>query len=501
MDTDKYDYIMTYSFPCQDLSLAGKLAGLKKGSGTRSGMLWEVERILEELEEKPQILLMENVPAILNVKNKEDFQNWMLKLEELGYSNYVDVLNAKDYGVPQNRERCFMISILGDYNYTFPKKEKLKLRLKDLLEENVDEKYFLSDKIINFFKENSINNEQKGNGFRFTPITRQKSKIAKCITTRNGSRMDDNFIIEDLCHKALRETLQMNEVDEFSYIDAYNRTIKNDGITKTITTRTNPSNNTFICVPTVVRVGNYSPSGHNAATIVDSDGLAPTVMENHGTITAIAIKNNTKQGYLLAEEGDAVDISGRMQWHRGTVQKETSLTITTAGGENVGVVVNNSPKLISGLGEMKSNNGTQFYQQDRIYDGNGIAMCHPAGISGCSYMYAFYENKKCKNCYNCQYFYEDTFCGFNQPMCKKIGSLFNKENFAKNCSDYIYKEPINFNNLRIRKLTPRECFRLMGVLDSDYDKVVKNQSNASLYHLAGDSIVVDVLYHIFKKLL
>ena len=128
VDTDKYEYIMTYSFPCQDLSLAGKQRGMKKGSGTRSGLLWEVERLLDEMSgggyELPQILLMENVPEVIGLKNIDDFNKWILKLESLGYSTYVDILNAKDYGVPQSRRRCFAVSILGGFSYHFPKKKK-----------------------------------------------------------------------------------------------------------------------------------------------------------------------------------------------------------------------------------------------------------------------------------------------------------------------------------------------------------------------------------------
>lgn len=148
-DTDKYCYIMTYSFPCQDLSSSGKHTGMTKGSGTRSGLLWEVERLLDECETLPQVLLMENVPLILSEKNIEDFQQWRSKLEQLGYQNYVELLNAKDYGIPQNRNRCFMVSLLGEYSYEFPPKQELNLRLKDMLETEVDEKYYISDKVIN----------------------------------------------------------------------------------------------------------------------------------------------------------------------------------------------------------------------------------------------------------------------------------------------------------------------------------------------------------------
>lgn len=148
-ERERVQYILTYSFPCQDLSNAGLRRGMKKGTGTRSGLLWEVERILEECgTELPHVLLMENVPQVIGTKNINDFFLWRKRLEEFGYSNYVQVLNAKDYGIPQNRERCFMVSILGDWNYIFPKKFPLTVFLKDVLETNVDEKYYLSGKKI-----------------------------------------------------------------------------------------------------------------------------------------------------------------------------------------------------------------------------------------------------------------------------------------------------------------------------------------------------------------
>lgn len=143
-DTDKYTYLLTYSFPCQDLSNAGLRRGMEKGSGTRSGLLWEVERLLDECTELPQVLLMENVPQVHGKKNKEHFDKWIEFLASKGYSNFWQDLNAKDYGIPQNRNRCFMVSILGDYSFEFPKPIELTLRLKDMLEKEVDEKYYLT---------------------------------------------------------------------------------------------------------------------------------------------------------------------------------------------------------------------------------------------------------------------------------------------------------------------------------------------------------------------
>lgn len=148
VDTDSYFYILTYSFPCQDLSKAGKKRGMSKGTSTRSGLLWEVERLLGEMKELPQILLMENVPDVVSDKNIKDFAEWIAFLDSLGYRSKYEILNAKNYGIPQNRERCFMVSWLGDYYYGFPEPIPLEKRLKDVLEPIVDEKYYLSDEQV-----------------------------------------------------------------------------------------------------------------------------------------------------------------------------------------------------------------------------------------------------------------------------------------------------------------------------------------------------------------
>lgn len=191
-DTDKFTYILTYSFPCQDLSNAGKRLGMEKDSGTRSGLLWEVERILSECKELPQVLLMENVPEVIGQKNIKHFAQWIERLDELGYHSKWQVLNGTDFEMPQNRKRCFMVSVLGDYFYAFPKPKGCNLRLRDVLEENVSEEYYLSDTILDYFIRHTEECKEKGNGFKFEPT--DGNCIAKCVTTRAGGRMDDNFI-------------------------------------------------------------------------------------------------------------------------------------------------------------------------------------------------------------------------------------------------------------------------------------------------------------------
>lgn len=154
-----YDLI-TYSSPCQDFSVAGLGKGGDKDSGTRSSLLWECERIIRAV--KPKYLLMENVKNLVSEKHKHNFIRWLRVLEMMGYWNFWQVLNAKDYGVPQNRERVFVVSILGGGQYLFPNKIKLEKRLKDILEHEVDEKYYSSaDKVEKLLSKSKINlNEQ-----------------------------------------------------------------------------------------------------------------------------------------------------------------------------------------------------------------------------------------------------------------------------------------------------------------------------------------------------
>lgn len=160
--------LLTYSSPCQDFSNAGLQRGGQEGSGTRSSLLWECRRAI--VAKKPKYLMMENVAALVSQKFIGTFNQWQLELERYGYTNFAQVLNAKDYGVPQNRERIFMISILDcEDAYYFPKKMKLTKRLKDVLEENVDEKYYLSDKMLEGFMMHNEKHQAKGTGFLFEP--------------------------------------------------------------------------------------------------------------------------------------------------------------------------------------------------------------------------------------------------------------------------------------------------------------------------------------------
>ena len=194
VDGDKYAYMWTYSFPCQDLSLAGKGASMAKGSGTRSSMLWEVERLLDECETLPDILFMENVPEVIGSKNIKHFAEWLAKLESLGYKNKWQVSNAKDFGIAQNRNRCYMVSVQGNYFYNPPQGFKLEYRLKHFLDKSVDEKYYLSEDTIKALNIHKERHDAVGNGFGWKPT--DGGGTATTITTESGYRPSSNFIIE-----------------------------------------------------------------------------------------------------------------------------------------------------------------------------------------------------------------------------------------------------------------------------------------------------------------
>lgn len=184
--------LFTYSSPCQDFSNAGLQRGGEEGSGTRSSLLWECRRAI--LAKKPKYLLLENVKALVSKKFLPLFNKWREELESYGYSNFAQVLNAKDYGVPQNRERIFLVSILGEAQYHFPQPFPLELRLKDILEDEVDERYYLSDKTIQSFTQHCEKKQAEGCGFKFEPTN--GGGIAKCVSTLAGSRQTDNFILD-----------------------------------------------------------------------------------------------------------------------------------------------------------------------------------------------------------------------------------------------------------------------------------------------------------------
>ncbi len=251
------DLIM-HGSPCQDFSLAGKQAGGDIGSGTRSSLMYETIRIVGKL--RPKYVIWENVKNVLSAKHRHNFENYLTAMSSLGYTNHYEVLNAKDYGIPQNRQRVFTVSILNGGSFEFPQKQPLELRLKDLLEDEVDDKYYLSDKMKDYILDNR--ETQKGTKWEGRADNDTlNSNIAHTVSVRGASGSQragvSNFVVED-CE------------DEIKVKDL-----------------------------------------------------------------KLRIKNATKKGYLEAYEGGGVDISSRMQYHRGTVQRGMIQTLDTQATKGV----------------------------------------------------------------------------------------------------------------------------------------------------------------------
>lgn len=286
----------TYSFPCTDISLSGRMQGLEKGSNTNSSLLWEVQRLLDvskSNDELPKYLLLENVKNLVSKKFKPYFDEWLAYLEGLGYKNFYKVLNAREYGVPQNRERVFMLSIRDENaTYTFPEGRPLTVKLKDLLEDEVSEKYFLSEKLITCFS-SMKNRNGLVRGLRFRPRGKD-DEYAWTITTCPGSRATDTFIIEPVV-AALRG--RKGEDDNYKQQLEINK----DGVSNTLTT-------------------------------VQKDNI-------------VIVPQATKQGYAIAHVGDGM-YTNRTQSKRGVVQKDSIPTLKCSPSD-LAVVVEHPEELIS----------------------------------------------------------------------------------------------------------------------------------------------------------
>lgn len=215
--------IVSYGFPCQDISLAGKQKGLfnDDGTQTRSGLFFEALRIIEDT--KPKVAIAENVKNLVSKKFNAQFQIVLESLEQASYNNYWQVLNAKDYGIPQNRERVFIVSIRKDVDngaFKFPEPFELELRLKDLLESEVDEKFYISEKMINGFIKHRERHEAKGTGFKWE--LRDPNGVASCLRANASLAPTDNTIA----------CLQVADLNHYKN-DQMNRVYSPDGIAPT----------------------------------------------------------------------------------------------------------------------------------------------------------------------------------------------------------------------------------------------------------------------------
>lgn len=412
---DKLEYadFWTYSFPCTDISVAGKQEGIKQGQ-TRSGLLYEVQRLLERANKMlalPKYLMLENVKNLVGKKFKPQFDEWVAWLDELGYNTYWKVLNAKDYGVPQNRERVFAISIrkdIDDGKFKFPQPFDNGVRLEDVLEDNVDEKYYLTDTMIRGFIKHNESHTAKGTGFIRKP--RDVNGTASTLRANSALAPTDNTILET------NRCIQVGNLNYYNY-DKMNRVYSKGG-----------------CSP--------------ALEIMQGGNRQPKIAE-----PIAYVKEATKKGYAEIYEGDSVNLKQpNSKTRRGRVGKGCAQTLTTSC--NQAVVEPN---------ELSHSEWKQQMHKRFIEDSN-------SEVSG------VLTNQS------------QSF-GYRPPMKGYSKTL------KANANDAGVVE-----SFHVRKLTPKECYRLMGFTDEQFDRSQAFSSDSQLYKQAGNSIVVDVLYYIFGKL-
>lgn len=222
---------MTYSFPCQAVSIAGKQSGLERGSGTSSSLLWECQKLIEV--KKPKFLLMENVKNLVGKKFKPFFDEWVKYLETQGYTTYYKVMNAKDYGLPQNRERVFAVSILGEHEpFKFPEPRPLTIRLKDILEESVPENFYIDQE--------------------------RTERLLK----NNGGKVDFTKHVVGTCHVS-------NDTGNNSRDRVYSEELHSPALTATM----------YKDPPKIAKVGHINANGgrHDGGAVYSGEGLSPTV--------------------------------------------------------------------------------------------------------------------------------------------------------------------------------------------------------------------------------
>ena len=424
-----YADLMIGGIPCQSFSLAGKRLGELDPRGL---LFFDFLRYVKN--QTPKYFIIENVKGLLSDNNGETFRNWIQLLgqsengntfmfpheDSLMYNLHWQVLNTKDYGLPQNRERVFLIGIRNDLpnDFNFPKTIPLKLRLKDILEDNVDEKYYLSEKMINYLttRKDYFNNGKinfKG-----------ENDIASCINASSKSLdISDN----------------------------------------------------------IIQVGNVNPSGNGMNGNVFSDeGLCPTLTTNKGEGIKVAI--GAMRGRNPDNPSDRTAGAPTQQMLEIN-ENGTSNCLTSVQKDNLVIQIN--PSLESG--------GVQPYQQkNRIYDSEGIA---PALCRGKSDLNVTYNNPKVKH---------NSSGGKWDKMHEQSRRVYDENGIAPTIHTMGggNQEIKTFDQYRIRKLTPKECFRLQGFPDEFLQNAIDaGVSNSQLYKQSGNSISVPVIQAILKNLI
>lgn len=441
-----YTYLLTYSFPCTDLSLAGNMQGMKKGSGTRSGLLWEVERLLREINEAenlrlPQVLLMENVPQVHSEQNIKDFGEWITFLDSLGYISKWQDLNAKDYGVAQNRERCFMVSYLDkSLKFAFPSPIKLTKAAKDYLEDSVNEKYFIKTE-------------------------KAEELINKLILE---SEPDKEIIkVKANTNEGFYE-LEPSGVVDLSYPDSKNR-------------RGRVQTRGRVC-PTITSSGDISKIEREVVERSTTNPRAKTVSNCLKAGQRGIIKHQAEETGVLEKITNPEPICLNSKDENG---KQPSLTDRVYSSKGAACCITTSPffnphyLIEKEVVEERTDEGLRTFLN---------ALCGALRTTDSCGDKRAIEAK-------CIQVGEISNNGFeSRNRVDSVEGCFTTLQTSKDFNAWIVIE------YRIRKLTPLECLRLMDVDDEDAYKMLAVNSETQVYKQAGNSIVVAVMVAIFKNL-
>ena len=544
--------LWTYSFPCQDISVAGKGAGIKEG--TRSGLLFEVERLLNIANEEgtlPKYLLLENVKNLVSKKFKADFDRWLDFLSALGYTNYWQILNAKDYGIPQNRERVFCVSIRGEHSpYKFPEKQELKLRLRDMIDEVVDEKYYLKESTIRSIINSSFNSRRdsikSGDEIANTLMQRdykgpqcvqvgevvgekwdkmhdisrrvyEPSGIAPTVHCQQGGNTElkiaENFVLgglqahqtprtdgispalteamgkgggqtpviidtkktdEERFFKQAVETVLENECGVGDTVDAFNKKINRSGVCPTITTRPEGFKTAILPIvedksdnPIIVAMRGRNPDNPSDRTVVapteqrlevNEKGLCNTLTSVQKDNLVLEHKKGSKQ-YVARRYGEFISENGYIPKNFVPYNKQE---------------VEDIAPTLTGQCSCPSGSSAVLMLEEPVQVKSATKLGYEEAESG-------------------------DFVNITFPSSKtKRGRVGKGVAHTLTCGD---GNAFITENIRIRKLTPRECLRLMGWKDEQIDKIQAAKiSGTQQYRQAGNGIVVQVLEYIFKAL-
>ena len=267
--------LLTYSYPCTSVSVAGKQEGMKEGSGTASSLLWEVGRLLNDMAERkilPEVLVMENVDAVLNQKNIGEFKRWLTVLSDLGYTNSYQILNAKDYGTPQNRRRIFMVSTLTLGEFIFPEPCPDGRVLRDVLEDNVPESFFLSEKRLATFQRHKARNDAKGNDFGWKPLDIENT--SNPVTTNPRRNATGNYVKIPKNECGSETGIEIaGDLNWEGRHESASRVYGEDGVSPTLPCGTGGG-----VIPKIDVVGTVESGAIQGQRVFGGDGVSPTVL-------------------------------------------------------------------------------------------------------------------------------------------------------------------------------------------------------------------------------